>query len=62
MIELTKKYRLIWDVNTKELLSDPYLEYELSTVTVSNSLGFYDCDTIIEVNNIIDIENLWYNS
>lgn len=62
MFILTKKYRLVWDVNTKELLTDPSFEYDENTKTKTNGLGNYDSDSFNDILNKINEENLYFES
>jgi len=60
MIRQLKKYRLMWNVNSKELISDPYMEYSIKSETVTNSSGYYECDSIEEVDGKINELKLIY--
>jgi hypothetical protein len=60
MNSLTKKYRLIWDVETKILAYDPYIEYSSTTEMLTNSLGWFESDLIQDVEKKIDDEGLVY--
>lgn len=61
MITLEKKYRLIWDISTKELVSDPYREYG-KTRTLTNSGGYFESDSIDDIFDKIGEEGLIYSS
>jgi len=58
MYKLIKKYRLIWDANSNELLINPYIEYDENTETLVNCDTFFETDYIDEVNNFIQNNNL----
>lgn len=59
---LTKKYRLIWDQNTKVLISNPYIVYTIGSKTYpGDGLSYYQTDFIEDVNNCINENNLIYN-
>jgi len=57
---LTKKYRLLWDITTNEILVNPYIEYTNST-TNTNTNGYFESDNINEINDVINTNNLYYN-
>lgn len=45
---LTKIYRLIWDIDTRQLLLNPFNEYAGST-WVGDGRGFYETNTLEDV-------------
>ena len=57
---LTKKYRLLWDITTNEILVNPYIEYTNSS-TNTNTNGYFESDNINEINDVINTNNLYYN-
>jgi len=57
---LTKRYRLLWDIITNEILVNPYIEYTNST-TNTNTNGYFESDNINEINDVINTNNLYYN-
>jgi hypothetical protein len=59
-MELTKKYRLIWDIQTNILIADPYIEYINSFTWVGNNRGYYESNSLEEIQNYIDENNLKY--
>ncbi|MDY0270624.1 hypothetical protein [Trichloromonas sp.] len=57
---LTKKYRLLWDITTNEILVNPYIEYTNSS-TNTNTNGYFESDNINNINDVINTNNLYYN-
>lgn len=58
MVILTKKYRIVWDGDTKELLLDPNIEYSNKTKTHTNTSNCFESDNFDEISNKINEEGL----
>lgn len=59
MKTLTKKYRLLWDVKTKEIVGDPYEENNIGSQTyVPDTLGCYEAQLLSSIESKIKLLGL----
>jgi len=59
MIELTKKYRIIWDLYTLNIQDDHTKDYTGSVTKIINSnLEYYESDNLQDILDKIDTEYL----
>lgn len=59
-MELTKKYRVIYDSYTKEIIINPYTEYSEGLTLVGKGREASEFDTLQEVESFISENNLVY--